>query len=99
MKKIHAVFVIGFVVLFVISACSPLVNQGVNETQTKGFLVTVNIDTEYRTGPGEIYKKIGMLAAGQVVEAVGRSPDGNYLLFRDPAHPENLYGYPTNLSL
>jgi len=82
---------IGLVTLLVISACSPLVNPGVNGTQTKVLLVNVNIDTEYLTGPGQVYQKIGVLAAGQVVEAVGRSPDGNFLLIRDPANSGNLY--------
>jgi hypothetical protein len=88
---IRAVFLIGIATLFVIAACSPLVSQGGIDTQTKVLLVHVNIDTDYRTGPGQVYEKIGVLAAGQVVEAVGRNPDGNYLLIRDPANTGKLY--------
>ncbi len=91
MKLNRAVFLIGVATLFVIAACSPLISQGGDESQAKGFMVNVNMDTDYRTGPGQVYQKIGVLTAGQVVEAVGRSPDGNYLLIRDPANPEKLY--------
>jgi hypothetical protein len=91
MKLICAVFVIMLAALFIMTACSPVINQGGNENQAKGLLVNVNADSEYRAGPGQMYEKIGVLAAGQVVEAFGRNPDGNYLLFQDPANPGKLY--------
>ena len=90
MRLNKMVFLLLFAVLFVTSGCNLSINLGVNETPTV-LMVTVNINTEYRTGPGSAYETAGSLAAGQLVEAVGRSPDGNYLLIRDPANSEKLY--------
>ena len=54
--------------------------------------IKVNADVEavnVRTGPGtEVYPVIGTLAAGDTAQAVGRSPDGEWVLILYPGAPD-----------
>jgi len=48
-----------------------------------GAAVTVKLDQEQinvRSGPGTLYPKVGVLLAGQVIPAKGKSPGGDWLL-------------------
>jgi hypothetical protein len=52
-----------------------------------GAAITVKIDQQQinvRSGPGTLYPKIGVLLAGQVVPAKGRSPGGEWILVDYP---------------
>lgn len=53
-------------------------------------LIHVLKSTNCRAGPGTVYKKIAALKAGSVVQAVGRSRDGNYWIIRSPNHSNTL---------
>jgi hypothetical protein len=52
-----------------------------------GAAVTVKSDQEQinvRSGPGTLYPKVGVLLAGQVIPAKGRSPGGEWILVDYP---------------
>jgi len=52
-----------------------------------GAAITVKTDQEQinvRSGPGTLYPKVGVLLAGQVVPAKGRSPGGEWILVDYP---------------
>jgi hypothetical protein len=52
-----------------------------------GAAITVKIDQDQinvRSGPGTLYPKIGVLLAGQLVPAKGRSPGGEWILVDYP---------------
>jgi hypothetical protein len=52
-----------------------------------GAAITVKIDQQQinvRSGPGTFYPKVGVLLAGQVVPAKGRSPGGEWILVDYP---------------
>jgi hypothetical protein len=52
-----------------------------------GAAVTVKLDQEQinvRSGPGTLYPKVGVLLAGQVIPAKGRSPGGEWILVDYP---------------
>lgn len=55
-------------------------------------MITVNSDVDavnVRTGPGtEVFPVIGTLAAGESARAVGRSPDGAWVMILYPGAPE-----------
>jgi hypothetical protein len=46
--------------------------------------VHVDVDTNCRTGPGEIYDIVGGLLVGEQAEVVGRWPGGNYWIIPNP---------------
>ena len=47
-------------------------------------LITVSVPTNCRVGPGKVYERVGALLVGEVAEAVGRDPTGNYWYIRNP---------------
>ncbi len=52
-----------------------------------GAAVTVKLDQDQinvRSGPGTLYPKIGVLLAGQVIPAKGKSPGGDWILVDYP---------------
>ena len=52
-----------------------------------GAAVTVKLDQEQinvRSGPGTLYPKVGVLLAGQVIPAKGKSPGGDWILVDYP---------------
>jgi hypothetical protein len=49
--------------------------------------VTVSVGTNCRTGPGEPYDIIGMLAVGQQAEVIGRNEYGDTWIIRLPSNP------------
>ncbi len=52
-----------------------------------GAAVTVKLDQEQinvRSGPGTLYPKVGVLLAGQVIPAKGKSPGGEWILVDYP---------------
>jgi hypothetical protein len=50
-------------------------------------MVSVSVATNCRTGPGEPYDLVGVLAVGKPAEAIGRSADGGFWIIRLPDHP------------
>ena len=53
-------------------------------------LVTVTRDTNCRSGPGELYDRVGALRVGESAEVVGRSADAQYWIIRNPNRPGTL---------
>lgn len=53
-------------------------------------LVRVTANTNCREGPGETYDKVGVLRAGEVAQAVGRSADARYWIIHNPNRPDKL---------
>ncbi len=53
-------------------------------------MISVNVETLCRMGPGTIYDRVGELATGQLVEVFGLDPSRDYYLIRNPAHPEGF---------
>lgn len=47
-------------------------------------LITVSVDTNCRTGPGQVFERVGILLVGETAEIVGREPRGEYWLIRNP---------------
>ncbi len=47
-------------------------------------IVGVSVDTNCRTGPGEVYDYIGALLVGEEAEVVGQSVDGLYWIIQNP---------------
>ena len=47
-------------------------------------MISVSVDTNCRTGPGSVYKRVGILLAGEVTEILGREPKGEYWYIRNP---------------
>lgn len=47
-------------------------------------MVSVSVDTNCRTGPGEPYDKIGVLHVGESAEVVGKAPYGGSWIIKNP---------------
>lgn len=47
-------------------------------------LISVSVDTNCRTGPGQVFERVGILLVGETAEIVGREPKGEYWLIRNP---------------
>jgi hypothetical protein len=90
MTKVVTVLLIVCATLFTLSACNLPNSGGDKETPASALKVSVSVATEYRSGPGQVYDVIGVLNPGREVEAVSRSPDGDYLVIQDPANPTSL---------
>ena len=73
-----------------IAQTETLFAPGVEETMAAVPMVSVSIATDCRAGPGQVYDPVGVLNPGQVSEAAGLSPEGDYWLIRDPASPTTL---------
>ncbi len=50
-------------------------------------LVSVSVDTNCRTGPGNAYDMIGGLAVGQTAEVIGRDAASQFWLIHNPSNP------------
>jgi uncharacterized protein YgiM (DUF1202 family) len=50
-------------------------------------LVTVSMNTNCRTGPGDPYDLVGVLAVGKTAEVIGQSGDGGFWIIRLPDNP------------
>ena len=46
--------------------------------------IRVSVPTNCRVGPGRVYDRVGALLLGEVAEVVGRNPESNYWLIRNP---------------
>jgi hypothetical protein len=68
------------------SACNLPTALGGQGTTSIPVTVKEGAAAEYHTGPGPTFDLVGVLNPGQEVEAFGLSPDGDYLLIRDPAN-------------
>ncbi len=53
-------------------------------------VLTLNEEATCLSGPGEGFDEVGMLSAGQVTEALGRSPEGDYWVIQYPAETATL---------
>jgi hypothetical protein len=53
-------------------------------------MISVEVETLCRMGPGMIYDRVGELAVGKMVEVFGLDPSRDYYLIRNPAHPESF---------
>jgi hypothetical protein len=85
MNKVKTIFLIVFLFLFAGSACNLPAGSVAQPGAQGALLVSVDAPVEYRSGPGVEFDPAGVLEPGRQVEAIGRSPDGGYLLLRDPA--------------
>jgi hypothetical protein len=53
-------------------------------------VLTLNEEATCLSGPGQGFDEVGMLSAGQVAEALGKSPEGDYWVIQYPAEPATL---------
>jgi len=53
-------------------------------------VLTMNEEASCLSGPGQGFDEVGMLNAGQVAEALGRSPEGDYWVIQYPANTATL---------
>jgi hypothetical protein len=53
-------------------------------------MVTVSSETNCRSGPGQVYDKLGVLNPGETTEVVGRTTVANYWLVRNPDNPAQV---------
>jgi hypothetical protein len=58
---------------------------------TGAVIVSVSMDTNCRTGPGEKYPSIGSLMIGETAEVVGRSPGGDFWIIKNLDDPGNCW--------
>jgi hypothetical protein len=86
MARSKSLFLIVCAALFAASACNLPTAIGGQGTTSIPVTVREGAAAEYRTGPGPTFDLVGVLNPGQEVEAFGLSPDGDYLLIRDPAN-------------
>lgn len=58
-------------------------------------MVSVSVNTNCRTGPGKIYAINGALLVNEEAEVVGKSPDGEYWIIKNPDRAGEcwLWGY------
>jgi hypothetical protein len=54
---------------------------------TGAVTVSVSMDTNCRTGPGEPFSSIGSLMIGETAEVVGRSPNWDFWIIKNPDDP------------
>jgi len=57
---------------------------------TSKAMISVEIETLCRMGPGMIYDRVGELPVGQLVEVFGLDPSREHYLIRNPSHPEGF---------
>jgi hypothetical protein len=53
-------------------------------------MISVEVETLCRLGPGMIYDRVGELPVNQMVEVFGLDPSRDYYLIRNPTHPEGF---------
>jgi hypothetical protein len=49
--------------------------------------LTVEVNTNCRTGPEQVFPSVGSIRVGEVVEVVGRSPNGDFWIVNNPDMP------------
>ena len=91
MKKEILVCLMLGATMSLLSSCNLPGSAENEDSLTIVHKVSVGVATEYRSGPGEVYDVLGFISQGQVVDAVGRSSGGDYLVFQDPANPAMFY--------
>jgi len=52
-------------------------------------MISVEVDTNCRVGPGAIFERVGFLLVGETAEIVGREPKGEYWYIHNPDVAEN----------
>jgi hypothetical protein len=87
MTRPKSMFWIAFPIVIAVTACNLPTALGGHGPSPTVMMISVSAATEYRAGPGQSYDLVGVINPGQEVEAIGLSPDGNYLLIRNPADP------------
>jgi hypothetical protein len=53
-------------------------------------MISVDVDTNCRVGPGAIFEREGILLVGETAEIVGREPKGEYWYIRNPDANEGV---------
>jgi|GEM_PF-3740120 len=65
-------------------------------------MISVEVETLCRTGPGTFYDRVGELGIGKMVEVFGLDPSRDYYLIQNPSHPDSycwvwgFYATPVN---
>jgi len=57
---------------------------------TSTAMISVEVETLCRKGPGMVYDRVGELAVGKLVEVFGLDPSRDFYLIRNPAQPESF---------
>jgi hypothetical protein len=58
-----------------------------NTSTSEVPMVSVSVDTNCRTGPGQQFDYVGALFAGETAEVVGKEEFGNYWIIKNPDRP------------
>jgi len=90
MSRIKSTFTLFAATLLALSACNLPQSQPTQQASPAVAMVSVSVPSEYRSGPGPAYDLVGELQPGEMVPALGISPDAGYFLIQDPAHPGSL---------
>ena len=90
MQRIRTIPLVVFAACFGLSACNLPVSRAPTKVPSTVLTVGVSALAECRSGPGQEYTLIAALEPGQVVQAVGRSPAGDYLLIQHPSNSNIL---------
>lgn len=53
-------------------------------------MISVEVDTNCRVGPGAIFERVGILLVGETAEVVGREPKGEYWYIHNPDSDEGV---------
>jgi hypothetical protein len=54
-------------------------------------LISVSVDTNCRTGPGQVYDLVGGLMVGETAQVIARDPSGHYWYIANPHGPGFCY--------
>lgn len=76
--------------VFLLSACNLPDSAAASKTPSIAPVAVLMTESSCWSGPGENFTVIAMLKPGQNAEIAGRTPDGSYMLVRDPANPAAL---------
>jgi hypothetical protein len=91
-KMFCLIIYIGFILL---AACNLPGSGVVTVLPSTSLKASVNVVTDYHSGPGQTYTLLGTLRPEQEAEVVGRSLEGDYLVIRDPNNPAVLGWLPS----
>ena len=53
-------------------------------------MISVSVPTNCRVGPGKVYRRVGGLLVGEVVQVYARNPGGDYWYIRNPDSPSDF---------
>ena len=90
MRSAKTSFLVMLLFALALSACNLPVSAVGAPTSSIAPVAVLTAAAECWSAPGEGYSVVGALSPGQAAEVVGRTPDGAYLLIRDPANPAVL---------